>query len=130
MVNKEACQAFYDKTVEHLFQQGFQSVNSDGYCLYRGGGLDKSGMCAIGVHIPDSLYDTKMEGQSVARFVREWPEIAPLIPSINLAMALQHVHDNVVSWCRSAGLTEDYGKSDLADIAVNFDLTPHPLLTS
>lgn len=128
MTNKTAKQAFYDKTVEHLFQQGFQSVESDGYCLYRGGGPNKSGMCAIGVHIPDSLYDPKMEGLSVARLVHEWPEMVPLIPSTELAHGLQIVHDNTESWCPK-GLNED-GKSNLVDVAVNFDLTPHPLLTS
>ena len=129
MADQCAKQAFYDKTVEHLLQQGFQSADSEGFCRYRNGGPNEYGRCAIGIHIPDSLYDSRMEGNGIGALIREWPEIAPLIPSLALATSLQNVHDSAANWHPSAGLNED-GNHNLVDIAVNFGLTPHPLLTS
>lgn len=55
-------QEFFDKTVEHLAQQGKRSFAAGvigQMCAYRG---KDNTRCAIGYWIPDELYKPEMEG--------------------------------------------------------------------
>lgn len=56
-------QQIFDKTTNHLFNQGAQSLLEDGYtCAYRG----KDGaMCAVGCLINDDAYSSHLEGLAV-----------------------------------------------------------------
>lgn len=56
-------QQAFNTIVAHLREQGVQAMDDMGNrCMYRG----KEGrMCALGVLIPDSLYDEGMEGMGI-----------------------------------------------------------------
>lgn len=52
-------QEFFDRTATHLLKQNERSVDQEGGCMYRG---PQGLRCAIGIWIPDSVYDASMEG--------------------------------------------------------------------
>ncbi len=52
-------QQIFDKVVTHLFKQKIPSIGSCGECSYRGNNGLK---CALGIFIPDEIYNNNMEG--------------------------------------------------------------------
>lgn len=85
-------QEFFDTVAAHLLSMDDVSWDySRGICAYRGAGGAK---CAIGVMIPDELYNPEMEGLGVTSLVADWSQLSKFIPSISLAAELQAVHDN------------------------------------
>lgn len=57
-------QEIFDTVAKHLFKQGQRATDPDGgvMCSYRGANGTK---CAVGVLIPDELYDAVMEGKTL-----------------------------------------------------------------
>ena len=97
-------QEVYDTVVQHLFAQGkpaygyFNKENSVGEsgCAYRTGELK----CAVGCLIPDDVYRSDMENQSVKSLVDHSEFMVPSyfeehIPLLN---KLQTVHDSSLNW--------------------------------
>jgi hypothetical protein len=72
-----------------MIKQGRRAVNNDGRCAYRGRNGDK---CAAGHLIPDEKYQPEYEGRACLNSP-VGPLIASLGHSVDLARALQCVHD-------------------------------------
>ena len=88
-------QAFFNKTAEHLFEQGVQSrlVMLEGTCAYKG---PNNTSCAIGCHIPDEKYKIGMEGNGVRQLLHSFKkELRGVFTHIPLSLMddLQTVHD-------------------------------------
>jgi hypothetical protein len=67
---------------------------ANGYtvCAYRTPG---GNCCAIGVSIPDSLYDPAMEGKTIEALIRQFEELESIFGEINFGSLanLQYCHD-------------------------------------
>ena len=129
-------QEIYDTVVKHLFAQGKpafgyyseeKTVGESG-CAYRTGELK----CAVGCLIPDDVYRSDMENQSVKNLVNHSEFMVPSyfgghIPLLN---KLQTVHDSSRNWEHDnpekgwnyANLAED-----LLEAAYLFNLMPNIL---
>jgi hypothetical protein len=84
-------QQVFNRVVRFLRKQGCQSITKDGRsCAYRGEGGRR---CAVGCLIPNRLYEASMEG-AAAEFPRVKKILKALGIDIDLAMALQNVHDS------------------------------------
>ena len=85
-------QEFFDKTLAHLKQQGVPSARGAS-CLYRG---PEGTRCAIGFHIPDDMYNLRMEGAGVSNLLQNYPELRHLFKGVSdeLMIELQGLHDN------------------------------------
>jgi len=87
-------QEIFDKVKEHLLKQDACSETDDD-CAYRG----KDGLkCAIGILIPDSLYEKSMESSSIKGVLDCYPDVKDYIDpdgeNIELLTDLQVIHDN------------------------------------
>ena len=84
-------QEFFDKTMEHLRKQGVRSARGTS-CLYRG---PEGTRCAIGFHIPDDMYNLRMEGAGVSNLLQKYPELRSLFESVTpgLLSDMQTLHD-------------------------------------
>ena len=120
-------QDVFDAVVEHLAIQGRQSLTAAETCGYRGSGGDK---CAVGVLIPDGIYEQDLEGEHVKKIIKNHPKIKKIFSgvSIPLLMQLQQIHDDKNNWqSKSPFLTKAAAKKlralaiayDLSDIAVH-----------
>ncbi|MEN7527880.1 hypothetical protein [Cupriavidus sp. DL-D2] len=115
-------QVLFNTVAKHLMVQGRRAMANQGQtCAYRSADGCK---CAVGVLIPDELYDVHMEGLSIARMLDQLDELelpAPLAqfikndlePHLHLLMALQAAHD---------GLTPEDWAGELRRIARKFKL--------
>lgn len=113
-------QKIFDTVATHLFTQGERSYDRSDpeVCLYRGpNGLK----CAVGVLIPDELYDPEMEGLAAWHAI---PHESDLFENIELLRSLQHVHDDQENW-----KTTDYMRTELYSVANEFDIDPAILYT-
>ena len=129
-------QEIYDTVVQHLFAQGkpaygyYSEENNVGEagCAYRTGELK----CAVGCLIPDDVYRSDMENQSVTNLVNHSEFMVPSyfgghIPLLN---KLQTAHDSSLNWEHDnpekgwnyANLAED-----LLEAAYLFNLMPNIL---
>ncbi|MGO4302227.1 hypothetical protein [Cupriavidus sp. RAF12] len=102
-------QTLFNTVAKHLMVQGRRAVTENGsVCMYRAPGGCK---CAVGVLVPDDIYDDRMEGKGIPRLISEldsWDLNEPLgmfikdvlEPHYALLHALQNVHDqcDVTSW--------------------------------
>lgn len=99
-------QEAFDTVAAHLLNQMDRAVSENGDCAYRGcGGLK----CAVGVLIPDSIYDPKWEGDSCFGLIANYNVFDESLGW--LLTRLQDVHDNygprlwairlreVADWC-------------------------------
>jgi hypothetical protein len=118
-------QEFYDTPIAHLVKQGtraFQSTSGwDERCYYR---TSEGLKCAAGVHIPDSLYTSEMEGWAIPNVVEDYPELAPYFPNLELAQDLQELHDSEFSWNDAGGLSLE-GRYRAKQIARAYELIPY-----
>ena len=109
-------QEIFDTVATHLFRQGHRALLGDGIsCAYRAPNGD---MCAVGVLIPDELYDPCFEGMPSRCLLR--CAIKILLPqwmraNEDLLTSLQVCHDN------SSWVEEDI-KGELIAIAKNYGL--------
>lgn len=85
-------QEFFDKTVEHLRNQGCKAEDKYGmYCRYSAGNRK----CAIGAHIPDEIYHERFEKIRIANLLQEEPSLAKIFNGvgIDLMRQMQLIHD-------------------------------------
>ena len=86
-------QEIFNIVVTHLLTQDKQSrrrIAGIDTCAYRG----RNGLkCAIGVLIPDAVYNKDMEDKNVAQIVDQYPSFASLKRNTGLLMKLQSIHD-------------------------------------
>jgi hypothetical protein len=96
-------QEIFDTVATHLFKQGRQSLHAgyDTMCAYRGADGAK---CAVGVLIPDELYNDMMEGRTIWGLLDTSDNGLPEWLSANKELLgdLQHAHDCVGNWSGSA----------------------------
>ena len=90
-------QEIFDIVVLHLYRQGHPAYDQKEGCLYRAPNGDK---CAVGVLIPDQVYDPGMEGKSVDNQNFSFSKVLPkyIHQNIDLLLALQGVHDEWDDW--------------------------------
>lgn len=68
-MRKEIKQRIFSRVSKHLLTQNKKSrAGASGSCLFRG---PKDTKCAIGCLIPDSIYDTNMEGPIISNVLLE-----------------------------------------------------------
>lgn len=103
-------QKIFDKVATHLQKQGRRALDKDGVCVYRG---EEGAKCAVGALIPDELYDSKVEGVTVAGIPRH-DDTEEDARKLVLLSRLQRVHDNGYPWAL-ASVAEDY-KLDTATL--------------
>ena len=84
-------QEVFDKAAYHLLTQKQRSVNQYNKCMYRG---DGGKMCAVGVLIPDELYDDSMEHCTVESILDGHYDLEFLKPHVTILDELQVVHDH------------------------------------
>jgi hypothetical protein len=98
-----SAQEIFDKVVEHLAKQGKRAriavSPGDFRCKYR----TPDGLkCAVGVLIPDELYDPEMDSGIVDILYilkqGKFPQLNLLIRHMYLLAALQSIHDNEDNW--------------------------------
>jgi hypothetical protein len=102
-------QEIFNKVASHLLQQNARSLNGKGICYYRG---EEGLKCAVGILIPDCLYNENLEGVRVDSFsvlgcLLKAGVLETIYPSnycdekkIALLMLLQTIHDKstVLDW--------------------------------
>lgn len=81
--------------------------HEEGTCAYRvGGEADSPQRCAIGVCIPDELYNSGMEGTGVVYMLPDHPEVSDLFTERALAgdflLDVQRIHDTEAELTSSA----------------------------
>jgi hypothetical protein len=117
-------QEIFDKVATHLFTQGCRSaVDPDalfGACLYRG----PNGMsCAVGVLIPDELYDPEMETITIANLFNEdgggWNLPSWMNEKEPFLTRLQGTHDYCGNWESTADMQQA-----LRNVATDYKLSP------
>lgn len=115
-------QEIFDTVAKHLFTQGCRSIEIDEEgeesCLYRS---PDGKMCAVGVLIPDEIYDPRMEHQNSDNLLEtpgyefpKWMQDNKL-----LLLSLQRVHDSSLHWEDSRGM-----RAVLRGVAHLFSLSP------
>jgi len=103
MTQELTAQTIFDTVVDHLFTQGRPAVAGNGFCAYRGANGAK---CAVGILIPDDLYDPKMDnmdnaddgnGYGVSMLLNTFGLLNFLRPHTKLLWGLQDTHDENLS---------------------------------
>ena len=87
-------QEVFDIVAKHLLTQNKRSEIRTGIgirCAYR---TEEGLKCAVGVLIPDDIYDREMEGRAVRKLVERCPEVSFLRRNIKILSDLQFTHDN------------------------------------
>jgi hypothetical protein len=117
-------QEIFDTVATHLFTQGeragiFVDEDDDSgpefKCQYR---TPHGAKCAVGVLLPDEVYDPAMEGSSVLGICEAGFQVPSWIASTpNLLRDLQQVHDEPLSWYNDKSMLDD-----LRIIADRYDL--------
>ena len=115
-----SAQEVFDIVVNHLFTQGRPSYGGVQNCMYRApDGL----RCAVGVLIPDNLYDPEFEGDTADCVIQklfnkdraDWREHKGLL------LALQEVHDECFVISTGAFSIRDL-RTQLLKVAAEFSL--------
>ena len=128
MPSPMTAQEVFETVARHLFAQGKQAMaklpNGVESCAYRA--HDGKGRCAVGVLIPDEIYDPKMEGNDIRNLLNDinddeeevkFPQLSFLEPNQMLLAELQDVHDSEANWHSSETM-----RNRLHDAARDFDL--------
>lgn len=107
-------QQFFDITAKHLFEQGVQAVDNHDNCKYRGPNGTK---CAVGVHIPDELYDPMMDDGNtcLSTVTQKVPQLQAVRP--RLIASMQSAHDTARNWTTSETM-----RAALRRLAKDYDL--------
>jgi hypothetical protein len=118
-------QEIFDTVAKHLFTQGCRSIEVDDEgeesCLYRG---PEGRICAVGVLIPDELYQGSMEHQNSDMLLETECYAFPAWMSGNqrLLRSLQRVHDSSINWEDSRTM-----RGALLGVAHLYELSPAAL---
>ena len=116
-----SAQEVFDIVVNHLVTQRRPAYNDIRNCVYRApDGL----RCAVGVLIPDDLYDPEFEGVGVDSLIRELfnEDLADWRDHRKLLLALQHVHDKCLTISRRGTFNITDLRRRLLNVAVEFSL--------
>ena len=97
MDDQDQRQEMFNKVATHLLTQNCQSQrpstlgkHQDIVCAYRG---EEGRKCAIGVLIPDEVYDPAMEALSVLMLTERFPSLGFMKGHIHFLDRLQRIHD-------------------------------------
>lgn len=91
----EELQELLDITVGHLRQQNKKALDKTLRCVFH----TKEGLkCAIGAHIPDDMYNPRMEFCNIYELVEDSPILETLLAfktkeNMHFMMKLQRIHD-------------------------------------
>ena len=113
-------QEIFNLVVEHLFKQGRPAYDGNRGCMYR----THDGLrCAVGVLIPDDLYDPAFETIEAAIVIQELfdADLADWREHEDLLKKLQLIHDGCLRDPDGAFNTTDLAVR-LRDIAKDFSL--------
>ena len=107
--NIASAQEVFDYVINHLVTQGARSTLQDAIidCAYHGEGGTK---CAVGILIPDDMYNDLMEGCDVLDLVRKFPQacsVGGIDQHVDLLLDLQKLHDAAPVWSWE-GVFQDY----------------------
>jgi len=109
-------QQVYDAVAAHLLSMGSQSkvVQSDS-CKYRG---PKGKMCAVGVLIPNEIFDVEMEFMPISRLLIHHRSVLPSFLSRYepLLSKLQMLHDWNNNWLKNRKGLSASAKEELAQL--------------
>lgn len=124
-------QDIFDSTARHLITQGRPALDRNydpadrtaegNGCLYRGPNGTK---CAFGFHIPDDVYDERMEGNPASLLLDKYPELSEFKPFEGLIEELQGVHDDRSIHRIDGTFDMPSLKSELREVADQFELSP------
>jgi hypothetical protein len=101
LTQQELDQLFFDRTyiafVYDRYPPSFDGNVDLGevVCLYRG---HKGERCALGLHIPDAVYDSRMESVNADAVIHKYAGLAFLQPVILLMQSLQSAHDRAAHY--------------------------------
>lgn len=115
-----SAQEVFDIVVNHLFTQGRPAYDDVQGCMYR----THDGLrCAVGVLIPDDLYDKALEKNPSDYIIQYFfdADLADWREHKNLLMRLQNIHDNC-SKTEEGTFNLAFLDTDLRDAAANFSL--------
>jgi len=112
MTNQQA----FNKIWNHFIVNKGKKSSEGSYCKYRDGAGNK---CAVGVLIPDNLYDKNLEGKGYAVLISEHESMKVFFKDINiqLLLDLQCTHDDAGYWDK--GILD---KERLIEIAEEYEL--------
>lgn len=103
----------FDAVVAHLYAQGKRAAEN-GRCKYRS---NDGTMCAVGCRIPNDMYDSSMEGDTVEQLTTEFNLPEEIYAYREMFKELQLVHDG---WIEEGVKHLD---ESLPDVARHFRLT-------
>lgn len=118
-------QEIFDKVAAHLIRQGGPARDGNKDCAYR---APNGRTCAVGCLIPDSAYDSDMEGRTATSPV-VLTVLKDLYPDADPALfsALQQVHDTTAEDPSDNWLDPLHLRSRLVSLAHNFNLSTDSL---
>jgi len=122
-------QEMFDMVVRAAREQGRFSVASPGkQCRYRSPGGDR---CFFGHLIPDSVYESAMEGSTADGLLGDWADTFDAIgvpySLSGLAVDLQVVHDRGALQVRVEEAFETRVPRELAEVARDYGLDPESI---
>ena len=115
-------QEIFDTAVKHMAEQGQPGGSLNEYndfsCEYRGSGNSR---CAVGLFIPDDVYEAGMEGNDARYLLETYGDVLPSWMSHNLGLLrdLQSAHDSMSNW-----YSPHLMRRALLAVADRHDLTP------
>jgi len=119
-----SAQEVFDIVVNHLFTQGRPAYDGVQGCMYR----THDGLrCAVGVLIPDNLYDPEFEGDTADCVIQKLfnKDLADWREHKGLLLALQEVHDECFVILRGTSAYDFYTtalRAQLLKVAAKFSL--------
>ena len=123
-------QEIYDTVMEHLWNQGKQSL-SEFYCFYRGPDNTK---CAIGCLIPDKLYKSSMEKKNVydvLSVIEDNDLFTFLRNNVSFLRSLQDLHDDYNEDSENPHNNfRKYLRETSANFAADYNLKPYKFPTT
>lgn len=115
-------QTAFNKVWRHfVVNKGKQSISATkGHCAYRG---DAGARCAIGVLVPNRIYDKKAEGSTIDFCLNLLPSWKKHFKNVNphFLRELQYAHDYKSGYARTPFSSTI--KQRLKDVAIAWNLT-------
>lgn len=116
MAIPNTAQGIFDVVARHLLTQKCQAFDAGGQCAYRGSNGTK---CAVGVLIPDDVYNPYMEGHDVDEIIDMDDRLEPLRPFADMLDVLQRMHDDNPSFAWKQPLRDIAEELELSDAVLD-----------